>query len=107
MKDIYFDVFNRSNKKAWDELTIFTTAIHDGDVKQLFLWGCKLCTERWGKSEYAIFNVSLEDGDHTFCTQHGFLTDNETFERTKPKIGYYKRMIKVRARHGQAPAREF
>jgi len=75
------------------ELTEVFDYEQDGLVKPFIMWGCKLCKERLGISDFAIYNVWTPGGDTLFCSRHGFLTENQTFRRKRPRMSFKRNFL--------------
>ena len=76
-----------------DETNLFLKCDRQGLVKPLSMWGCKLCKERLGISDYAIYNIWGNNQDYFFCSCHGFLHENQTFRRSRRRIKFKRNLL--------------
>ena len=76
-----------------EEIKVFFEYMKKGLVKSSRMWGCKLCVERMGCSDFAIYRVDTPKRDSLFCSKHGFLKDDEEFRRKRMRRTFKRRLL--------------
>ena len=82
-KDIHFDICMDEGK---EDIKEFFKQKKRGIIKPLIMWGCKLCKERMGVSNFSMYDVEYSEESKFFCSKHGFLNEDQAFRRKRMRM---------------------